>query len=179
MAELATVARPYAKALFGVALEQNKLEPWLAQLQTLALLAEDPKVASVLDAPEQGAENRVKVLTDLAPEAFADEQVKNFVQVLADNGRLAVLPAIFEQYQIFALEHSNIQEATVYSAFAMNDEEFAKVVADLQTHFDTKLKANLVVDPELIGGIKVEVGDQVLDMSIQGRLKTLYATMIN
>ena len=179
MAELATVARPYAKALYGVALEQNKLEPWLAQLQTLALLTLDPKVASALDAPEKSAVDRAAVLADLAPEAFSDEQMKNFVQILAENGRLALLPAVFEQYQIYALEHSKIQEATIYSAFAMSDDEFAKVVADLQTRFNTKLKASLVIDPQLIGGVKVEVGDQVLDMSVQGKLKTLHATMIN
>lgn len=179
MAELATVARPYAKALYGVALEKNKLEPWLAQLKTLALLTLDPKVASLLDAPEQSAADRVKVLTELAPEAFADVQMTNFVQTVAENGRLAVLPAIFEQYQIYTLEHSNIQEATIYSAFAMDKEELAKVVADMQTRFNTKLDATLVVDSALIGGIKVEIGDQVLDLSVQGQLNALRATMIN
>ena len=179
MAELATIARPYAKALYGLATEQNKLEPWLSQLKTMALLVSDAKVAAAIDAPEQGADERVKTLLGLLPEGSLDPMVQNFVATLSENGRLSVLPEIYTQYQALSLAKSHIQQATIYSAYPMSESQFAQVVSDLQTRFGSKLQAELVVKPDLIGGVKVEIGDQVLDMSVQGQLQALYAAMIN
>ena len=140
MAEFATIARPYAKALFELANEKHQIESWLSGLKELA---------------------------------WSVDQV-------ADEKRLLVLPEIYVQYQDLVLSRNNTKKAVIYSAFEFASEgQKAKIVADLEQHFNTRLEAVFNVEPSLIAGIKVEVDDQVLDLSIQGKLQKLYTAMTN
>lgn len=179
MAELATVARPYAKALYSLAVEHNKTGDWVAVLENLAQAIAVPKVAAAIDRPEQSAEEKSSVLLGLLPEGANDERIKAFVSTLAENDRLNALPEIFTQFQALYLSAGHIKKAVIYSAFPMSEEQFAQLVLDLQAKVGSKLDAKVVVDPELIGGVKVEVGDQVLDLSVQAELQKLYTAMTN
>lgn len=181
MAEFATVARPYAKALFDLAVEKNQIESWLGGLKELAWSVQQPQVAMLIEAAEvdttQKANNLLELLSDNP--AVQNAEFKNFVQVVAAEKRLPVLPEIYAQYQDLTLSHNHTKKATVYSAYPMSEGQFAKVLADCRQQFGSNLEATLEIAPELIGGVKVEVGDQVLDLSVQGKLKKLYATMTN
>lgn len=178
MAELATVARPYAKALYSLAIEHNKTGDWVAVLGNLAQAIAVPKVAAA-DRPEQSADQKAAVLLGLLSDGAADERVKAFLSTLAENDRLNALPEIFTQFQALYLSASHIKEAVIYSAFPLTETQFSQLIADLQAKVGSKLDAKVVVDPELIGGVKVEVGDQVLDLSVQAELQKLYAAMTN
>jgi F-type H+-transporting ATPase subunit delta len=179
MAELATVARPYAKALYSLAVEHNKTGDWVTVLENLAKAVAVPKVAAAIDRPEQNAEAKAEVLLGLLPEGAFDERFKAFLSTLAENDRLNALPEIFTQFQALYLSASHIQKAVIYSAFPLTEAQFSQLVLDLQAKLGSKLDAKVEVDPELIGGVKVEVGDQVLDMSVQAELQKLYAAMTN
>lgn len=182
MAEFATIARPYAKALFDVAVQKDQAGTWLTGLQELAWASQQPSVMVMLNNTEtsdiQKADELVRLLNESLP--MKDEEFKNFVYVVAQYKRLEVLPEIYDQYQNLVLSHNNAQKAIIYSAYEFAGEgQKANIIQELERHFNTGLKATFVVDPELIGGIKVEVGDQVLDLSVQEKLKSLYVAMTN
>ncbi|MBH5330082.1 F0F1 ATP synthase subunit delta [Eikenella sp. S3360] len=181
MAELATIARPYAKALFELAAEKGHVEAWLEKLTELSWAVSQPKLATFIEDAGVASSVKADTLIGLLESIHTPQytEFKNFLYVLAEGGRLMVLPDICAQYQEFLLSRDHIQKAVVYSAFPMSEGQFAKVVSDCQQKFGCKLEATLEIVPELIGGIKIEVGDKVLDLSVQGKLKNLYAAMVN
>ena len=172
MAELATIARPYAEALFKSAGQGNPRE--LAdQLDALGQIASLPELRQFADNPkvEPGAvydviSGSLKVVT-LAP------QVQNLLRAVIENGRLAALPEVAAQYRSLVNAQSGVSDATVYSAFPIDGAQLNDVVASLQKRFNRKLNATVVVEPGLIGGIRVVVGDEVLDTSVKARLEQM------
>ena len=167
MAEFATIARPYAKALFDLADDKQQAESWLGGLKELAWIVQQPSVSALLD-----------LLSD--NQAVKNEMFRNFVKVVAEAKRFFVLHEVYAQYQDLVLSRNHTKHAVIYSAFEFAGEgQKAKLLADLERHFNTSLDATFKVSPELIGGIKVEVGDQVLDLSVQNKLQKLYSAMIN
>ena len=170
MAEFATIARPYAKALFELANEKHQIESWLTGLKELAWSVDQARVAALIEDTRTNSKEKVA----------GDKTFRNFVHVVADEKRLLVLPEIYVQYQDLVLSRNNTKKAVIYSAFEFASEgQKAKIVADLEQHFNTRLEAVFNVEPSLIAGIKVEVDDQVLDLSIQGKLQKLYTAMTN
>lgn len=180
MAEFATVARPYAKALYGLAQQQGQTKVWGDDLALLAKIVVEPKVRKVLSRPELSPAQRGEILLNLlSSDKMVDKRLHNFVSVLSENNRLSVLPAIYEQYREFMLSEDRTQQAVVYSAFPLSDKEYADLVSLLENKMDTKLQVRVEVEPALIGGVKIEVGDQVLDMSVQNKLNALKAAVTN
>lgn len=178
MAEFATIARPYAKALISLAQEQNYIESWLSELKTLAEIVMQPKIQALIEQPEcEDSVKAQKILSVMDNEP--DAQLKNFVLVLAQNKRLLALPEIYALFQDYTLSLNNTKEAIVYTAYELNDAQFAQVVNELAKHFGAQLAVRQIVDTDLIGGIKVAVGDQVLDLSVQGRLNSLHVALMN
>lgn len=177
MAEFATIARPYAKALFGLAQEKDQIKSWLGGLKELAAIVKDEKIISLIEQPDASASEKAKLLIDLAD--LSDNGLANFVTVLAEQKRLLVLPEVYAQYQDLALTLNNTKSATIYSAYELTQAQIDDLTAMLKKRFDSNLEVSTQIDPELIGGVKVEVGDQVLDLSVQGKLNALYTTMIN
>ena len=168
MAEFATIARPYAKALFSLAQEKNQIESWLGELKELAAVVQDEKVIAFIEQPETGASEKAETLKGLV--GIKNVELANFI---------TVLPEIYAQYQDLTLIHNNTKSAVIYSAYELSSQQLADVTDILTKRFNSKLDVVAKVAPELIGGIKVEVGDQVLDLSVQGKLNALYATMTN
>ena len=171
MAELATIARPYAEALFKAA-GAGDLEALTAQINALAGVAGDAQLRQFADNPKIGADQVFEVMT-AAVNSPLSASAKNLLRAIIDNGRLAALPSIAEQFQSLVNARAGIAEAVIYSAFAIEPAQLADVVATLEKRFSRKLNPSVVLAPELIGGIRVVVGDEVLDTSVKSRLEQM------
>ncbi|MDP9044846.1 MAG: F0F1 ATP synthase subunit delta [Pseudomonadota bacterium] len=175
MAELATLARPYAEALFQVA-ERGDLKQAAAELEALAAVASRPELRQFADAPSALPAQVFDVITAVAGVPLG-EASKNLLRTVIENGRLSVLPEIAAQFHALASERSGVSDATVYSAFPIEPGPLAEVVAALERRFKRKLNAQVQVQPDLIGGIRVVVGDEVLDTSVRARLEQMKAAL--
>lgn len=171
MAEIATIARPYAEALFQVAKSQD-LAAWGQQLDALAQVAQDADLRQFADHPRAQAEQVVAVITAAAKQTLAPG-VLNFLQTVVENGRLAALPEIVAQYHVLANAASGVSDAQIYSAFEISDAQLAELKASLEKRFGRKLDAHVQLEPGLIGGVRVVVGNEVLDTSVKARLERM------
>jgi F-type H+-transporting ATPase subunit delta len=171
MAELATIARPYAEALFQVAKSQD-LAAWGQQLDALAQVAQDADLRQFADHPKAQAEQVVAVMTAASKQTLA-AGVANFLQTVVENGRLAALPEIVAQYHVLANAASGVSDAQIYSAYEISSEQLADLKASLEKRFGCKLDAHVHLEPGLIGGVRVVVGDEVLDTSVKARLERM------
>lgn len=178
MAESVTIARPYAEAVFRLAREGKALAAWSGKLKLLAAIAQDAEMADVIANPKFSAAQVADLVLAIAG-AEATAEVGNFVRVLAANDRLAVLPQIAELFDELKADEEGVKEAVIHSAFAMDDAQIKALVAQLETHFRSKLDPRVVVDQSLIGGVKVAVGDDVLDASVRGKLDAMAAALKN
>lgn len=179
MIEFATVARPYAKALFELAEKYQQAQNWLPVLNQMAWLVQQPKMELFINQTDlDAAQKAASLLNLLDGEDVLDAKLSNFVRIVAEEKRLSVLPEIVKQYQTLMLEKNHAKKAVIYTAYDMVSEgQRAKVISDLEQHLGAGLQAEFRTDSNLIGGLKVVVGDQVLDLSVQGKLAKLYATM--
>ena len=171
MAELATLARPYAEALFQVA-EKGDLARATAEIDAVAAVAANGQLRQFADAPKSDANQVFDVVVSVAGTQLSDA-TKNLLRAVIENGRLAVLPEIAAQLRTLVNAKTGVSDATVYSAFPIEPAQLAEVVAALEKRFERKLKANVQIVPELIGGIRVVVGDEVLDTSVKARLEQM------
>ena len=171
MAELATIARPYAEALFKAAGTGN-LAALTGEINALAEIAGNPQLRQFSDNPKISADQVFDVVTSVIKSPVT-APAKNLLRVVIENGRLAALPAIAEQFQALVNARSGTADAVIYSAFAIAPAQLTDVVAALERRFARKLNASVVLAPELIGGIRVVVGDEVLDTSVQARLEQM------
>ena len=170
MAELATIARPYAEALFKAADGQGAA--LVAQLSSLGAVAGNEQLRQFADSPTALPSQVLAVLTGAANAAL-DPKIINLLGVVIDNGRLAALPEIAAQFKSLVNAQSGMSDAIVYSAFAIDSATLAEVVTALEKRFGRKLNARVEIDADLIGGIRVVVGDEVLDTSVKARLEQM------
>jgi len=175
MAELATLARPYAEALFQVA-EKGDLKKASAELEALAGVAANPQLRQFADAPKSEPTQVFDVITSVVNVPLSDAS-KNLLRTVIENGRLGALPEIASQFHALVSERSGVSDAIVYSAFPIDADQLSGVVASLEKRFKRKLAATVQVQPELIGGIRVVVGDEVLDTSVKARLEQMKAAL--
>lgn len=184
MAELSTIARPYAEALFRVATEDrgaDALKKWSELVANMSAVAADPDMRRVMGDPRvsdgQVYGVFVGAITGGArpePSTFA----QNFVRTLIDNDRLSVMPEIGAQFAQLVDAKQGVAEARITSAFALDEHDVSELVAALEKKFAIKLKPVVEVDPNLIGGVRVVVGDRVLDTSVRSRLDAMKAALI-
>ena len=170
MAELATIARPYAEALYKAAAGQGA--GLISQLDALAAVAGNEQLRQFADSPKTLGSQVFDVLTGAARQTL-DSKVINLLGAVIDNGRLAALPEIARQFKALVYARSGTSDAIIFSAFAIDDGTLAEVVMALEKRFGRKLNARVVIDAELIGGIRVVVGDEVLDTSVKARLEQM------
>lgn len=171
MAELATIARPYAEALFQVA-GKGDLKQASEQLDAIADVAANAQMRQYADNPKATVDQVFDVITSVVKSPLSDA-TRNLLRAVIENGRLAALPEVATQFHALVSERSGVSEATVYSAFPIDAAQLSAVVASLEKRFGRKLTASVQLEPELIGGIRVVVGDEVLDTSVKARLEQM------
>lgn len=170
MAELATIARPYAEALFKASSSDlAAAEVWVEEL---AAIAANPQLQQLADNPNVSAQQVFDVITGVAKTPLNDA-AKNFLRTVIDNGRLTVLPEISAQFRALKNAQGGTSDAVVFSAFAIDGAALEDVKAALEKRFGRKLNVTVELEPELIGGIRVVVGDEVLDTSVKARLEQM------
>jgi F-type H+-transporting ATPase subunit delta len=167
MAELATIARPYAEALFQSA--GSNASALTAQVQSIADVAAHEQIRQFADNPKADAAQVFDLITGVAGGTF-DIKVGNLLRTVIDNGRLQALPEIAAQFHALVNAQSGVSDALIESAFPIEPSQLPDVVATLEQRFSRKLNARVELRPELIGGIRVTVGDEVLDASVKARL---------
>jgi F-type H+-transporting ATPase subunit delta len=178
MAEFTTLARPYAKAAFEHAVAGDALESWSRALGLLALLAEDARVSALLRSPALAPEQRAQLLIDLCGDELGI-QVHNFLQVLAANDRLLLLPETFRQFQALKADHQRLVEVEVTSAAPIDEAQRARLAEALVKRLGRQVSVQMSVDPNLIGGAIIRAGDTVIDGSLRGRLNKLADALLS
>lgn len=172
MAELSTIARPYAQAVFDIAKAQRQYTEWSAQLRTLAAVIADAQVQALIGNTAVKKERIAALVCDVAG-AGINATMRNFVQVLADNRRLNVLPQIALQFEELRAAAEATQDAEVISAFALDASQQQAISAALQKRLGRKVNLVCKIDPSLLGGAVIRAGDLVIDGSASGRLQKL------
>lgn len=167
MAELATIARPYAEALFKAAgADAASASAWLDEL---AAVASNEQLRQFADNPKSTPDQVFGVITGVLPSSLP-AMGQNFLRTVIDNGRIAVLPEIADQFRTLKNAQQGAFDAVVYSAFDIDAAALLDLAAVLEKRFARKLNLQVALQPELIGGIRVVVGDEVLDTSVKARL---------
>jgi F-type H+-transporting ATPase subunit delta len=173
MAELATIARPYAEALFKAGGGAADIE----QVNALAAVAGDAQMRQFADNPKVEAAQVFDVMSAVVKTPLAPK-VQGFLRAVLDNGRLSALPEIAVQFKALVNAQSGVADAVIESAFAIEGAALQDVVATLEKRFGRKLTARVVLKPELIGGIRAVVGDEVLDTSVAARLQQMKSALV-
>jgi F-type H+-transporting ATPase subunit delta len=176
MAELATVARPYAEAAFKSALEKNALARVGDSLAIAAAIAADERVHSYLSDPRVGAAQKKALFTDVAGERI-DEVARNLIALLVDNRRDELIGEIAAQFDALKDEQERVLKARITSAQPLSDAQRDEIVSALERRYGKKVEAELDVDPELLGGARVQVGDQVIHASVRDALGQMAAAL--
>ena len=176
MAEAITIARPYATAVFRLAKEKNALAAWSEQLSLLAAVASNEQVKALIDDPKLASIELERLLLAVLDGKVTPQGV-NLVKLLIENNRLVIIADIAAAYEeLKALDEGTLQ-AELTAASKPTDAQVKALVKQLEAKFGKKVEAEVKLDPELIGGIKIVIGDTVIDASVQGQLQALAYTL--
>lgn len=175
MAELATIARPYAEALFRVA-QAADLGAWSDLVSEMAQVAANPDMQDLARNPKV-SDNDIGSTFVSALKSPVGAEAKNFINMLVQNGRLTLLPEIAEQFHALKNAQEGAADAEIVSAFELSSAQLSDLVATLEKKFGRKLNASVVVDAALIGGVRVVVGDEVLDTSVRAKLQQMQVAL--
>ncbi|MGH8128600.1 MAG: F0F1 ATP synthase subunit delta [Gammaproteobacteria bacterium] len=175
MADLATLARPYARAAFEYARDADALAPWGAFFERLAALVALTPVSDLITSPEVGHDERAALIGELAGDLPSGGA--NLLRLMAANGRLEVLPAVTAEFGRLAAEAETTVDVTIETAEKLGEASSERLIAALAKRFGRKIEASFEVVPEIIGGVVMRIGDQVIDASLATRLRRLAKTM--
>ncbi len=169
---MSVVDRVYARALFDAALEEERLEPVREQLaQLVAAQSEVPELRELLRNPQLDPRSKAAALKELL--AGGEDLLRNFLLVLVDKGRAGQLEEIAREFERLVAEHEGVVHAQLTTAVELSDEEAGELLQQIERASGRKVEASRSVDPELIGGIVLQVGSHRLDASVRGRLERL------
>lgn len=171
MSELTTIARPYAKAAFDFAVVNADIDNWQSMLVFAAEIAKNEDMHNLLTG-SVAASKLAEIFISVAGDEL-NEQGKNFIKVLAENGRLVVLPEIANSFIQLKTEYNKTLDAEVTSATELTTEQQATITAALEKRFARKIQLNCNVDPTLVAGVIIKAGDTVIDGSVQTKLNRL------
>lgn len=176
MAEITTIARPYAEAVAKLAGEGKSWKAWSDMLALAAQVAVDPQLADLAGNPSVPAERVADLIVDVCAGGLSAEGA-NFVRLLAENKRFSALPEIARLFEEIKAAQEGVLEARIATAFELSAEQMSGLLAKLEAKFGHKINASQEVDTSLIGGVVIQVGDEVMDASVRGRLASMAATL--
>lgn len=176
MAELTTLARPYAKAAFQAASAAGQLQPWSGMLTFLAQLAAEPALQALLSHPALTSEAKAKVVIEVAGDKLT-EAGQNFVHILAENKRLALLPEISELFEKLKSQQEQTIDVMVETAFEISEAEKTGLAQALSRKLSRTVNVSTQANRDLIGGVVVRADDLVIDASVRGKLTRLAESM--
>lgn len=169
MADLSTIARPYARAVFEMAQGSSSLADWSAMLNTLSIIADDSNMQAFVSNPKITPEQAGEMVVDVAGSALNDAG-KNLVHLLAENRRLAALPDITVQFEMLKSEAEGTVDVEVTSVEPLTDEHKEKLAASLRTKLGRDVRMSFAQDATLLGGALIKAGDLIIDGTVRGRL---------
>lgn len=172
MAELATLARPYARAAFDYASNSGVLQEWSNSLALLSAVAQQGKIHEVCNSPALTAEQQAKIVIDVCDDKL-DAKVQNLVQLLASNGRLSLLPSVAAMFDEFKANREKTVQVEIATAYSLDEQTEQKLAEGLAKKLDRTVTVNSSVDKELLGGVVIRAGDLVIDGSVRGKLAKL------
>ena len=177
MAELATLSRPYANAVFGIAQASGNLQDWSQTLSTLVAASRNKVVQTMLNSPDMAAHDKASELAELcAGEINSDADA--FLQALAEHDRLPLLEEVRNQFEALRAEQERILDVEVTSAFDLTDAQSESLKIALQEKYEKEVVITAKTDARLIGGAVIRAGDIVIDGSVKGRLTKLVETLL-
>lgn len=176
MAELSTLARPYAKAAFSAAVDSGEISAWSTALQTLAVISKADSVAELIASPSVSALDKAKTIADIAGDD-CNEGASNLLVVLAENDRFSLLSEISSQFELLRSEHEKSADVVVTSAFELSDAQQKALTEKLTAKLSREVSLTVKVDSALIGGVIIKAGDLVIDGSVRGKLSKLADAM--
>lgn len=177
MSSLATLARPYAKAAFALAEGEQALARWEEMLDLASAIATDESMAALLDSPEVKAAKVAQVIVDAGGERFND-RFRGYLAVLADNGRLPLLPEIASLYRALRAEAEKRLQVRVVSAVPLDESQAGRMREALARRFECEIELENEIDERVIGGAVIYAGDEVIDGSLRGRLQKLSSSLV-
>jgi F-type H+-transporting ATPase subunit delta len=178
MSELTTTARPYAKAAFDIASANVEQQKWTDMLAFMSAVAHDPTMIALLDSPKLSHSQAAELFISVCEEKL-DQRGKNFIKLLAENDRIALLPEITALYEHFRAEAEGTIDAEVISAEHVSESQLSKIAAALKSRLGKEVRLTSKIDASLIGGAIIRAGDLVIDGSISGRLEKLTTALAN
>ena len=176
MAELSTLARPYAKAAFEFAVSAGELTGWSDQLSVVAAVSQVEKIHKILSSPSLTSDQQAKQFIDVCGDELSDG-VRNFVEVLAENKRISLLPEIVGLFEQFKSNREKSVDVNVTTVFELNNDVQQKLSTSLSRKLDRDVNLQTTIDTTLIGGVVIRAADIVIDGSIRGRLAKLAESM--
>lgn len=178
MAEPITIARPYAEAVFKLAAQANALPAWADAIANIDGVVADSRVQALISDPKVSAQQLEGLVLGVVGDKLSGE-ARNFVQVLVANNRLELMPHIRAHYEALKREKEGVLDAKIISALPIDDAQVKQLVAQLEKKYQRKVTAQVETDASLIGGVKIVVGDKVIDATVRGRLDAMAATLIH
>jgi len=176
MAEAITIARPYAVAVFRLAKEKKSLATWSEELALLSGIASNEQIKAAIDSPKLDAAELESIFLKVTEGKLSAEAI-NLVKVLGEYARLGLLPDIAAAFELLKAEDEGTLEAEITAAAKPSAAQVKTLVQQLEARFGKKVEAEVKLDPELIGGIKIVIGDTVIDASVRGQLQSLAYTL--
>ena len=172
MAEKSTIARPYARAVFRLAQEQNDLAKWSDSLQAAAVIVGDPTMQALIRNPKVTKQQLITLIKELAGKHL-DDLGHNLIQLLVENHRLVYLPEVAALYETYRKEAEHTADAEVITAFALDDEQQRRIADALKARLGRTVTLHQTVDASLLGGVIIRTVDQVIDGSVTAQLDKL------
>lgn len=173
MAEFATLARPYAEAVFEIAKEEKNFDTWSENLVFLTQVVKDPHLIQVIMNPRVSKEELRHVLLDICSEKISTGAGQNLIKMLLDNNRLNIVPQLAEQYEQLKAEHLGYVKVEIISTYSVKSHQRQTIETILKERLGKAVDINVSIDRNLIGGWLIRIGDRVIDLSIKGRLHQL------
>lgn len=176
MADYTTLARPYANAVYQLAVASSSIDSWTEALAMMSAVASDEAMSKVLVNPSLGKEQKGEIFSSVLDGKLSEQQ-NNLVKLMAENGRLSIMPDVAEQFEAYRAQIEGKVEAEVTSAFPLSSEQESAITSTLKNKLGCDVSITTSTDESLLGGVVIKAGDTIIDASIKSQLSKLASTL--